>query len=178
MADSIALWHKEHANFGRLLDLLERQLGQFHRGDSIDYELMLDVMYYMTHYPDISHHPKEDLAFARLSEYELGARAIVDELSAQHARLRQIGERLMRALDDVVNGSLVSREEIEAQGRAYADLFRRHMSREESEILPLAGRLLTASDWAAINAQLAHLDDPLYAAAEKRYATLRTHIGA
>jgi hypothetical protein len=28
---------------------------------------MLDIMFYMTHYPTLLHHPKEDLAFARIA---------------------------------------------------------------------------------------------------------------
>ena len=59
MSDSIARWHAEHVNFAKLLDLLEGQLDLFHKGESPDYELMLDIMFYMTHYPDVLHHPKE-----------------------------------------------------------------------------------------------------------------------
>ncbi len=177
MPDPIALWHAEHANFARLIDLLDRQLEAFHRGDSVDYELMLDVMYYMTHYPDLQHHPKEDLAFARLREREPGVTAIVDELSAEHAQLRQAGDELTRALDAIVDGSIETREHVEAPARAYVAMFRRHMNREEAQILPLARRVLTGQDWAAIDSAIAHLDDPLYANAEGRYAALRAHIG-
>src|ERR1700692_1747366 len=102
MSDSIALWRAEHANFATLLDLLERQLDLFHAGEKPDYELMLDIMFYMTRYPDVSHHPKEDLAFARIKEREVSARVIVDELTEQHARLKEFGGALVRALDDIV----------------------------------------------------------------------------
>jgi len=64
MSDTLSRWHAEHANFSKLLDLLERQVASFHDGGSPDYELMLEIMYYMTHYPDVLHHPKEDLVFA------------------------------------------------------------------------------------------------------------------
>src|ERR1700692_4156176 len=105
MSDSIALWRAEHANFATLLDLLEGQLDLFHKGESPDYERMLDIMFYMTHYPDVLHHPKEDLAFARVKEREVNASPIVDELTEQHARLKEFGEALVRRLDDIVNGS-------------------------------------------------------------------------
>jgi hemerythrin-like domain-containing protein len=62
--------HAEHANFDMLLELLEGQLDLFHDGKSPDYALMLDIMFYMTHYPDAFHHPREDLAFARIGERE------------------------------------------------------------------------------------------------------------
>jgi hemerythrin-like domain-containing protein len=177
MSDSIALWHAEHANFVTLLDLLEGQLDLFHKGESPDYELMLDIMFYMTHYPDVLHHPKEDLAFARIKEREVSARPIVDELTAQHVRLKDFGDALVHALDDIVNGSITSREHVETPGRAYVADFRSHMQREETAILPLAAKLLRDRDWAAIDAAIRHIEDPLFGKnGEERYAALRQRI--
>lgn len=177
MPDSIALWHAEHANFATLLDLLEGQLDLFHKGESPDYELMLDVMFYMTHYSDVLHHPKEDLAFARIKEREVKARPIVDELTEQHARLKDFGDALVHALDNIVNGSITSREHVETPGRAYVAEFRNHMQREETAILPLAAKLLHARDWATIDAAIRHIEDPLFGRnVEERYAALRRQI--
>ena len=177
MSDPIALWHAEHTNFTTLLDLLEDQLDRFHRGEPPDYELMLDIMFYMTHYPDVLHHPKEDLAFAKLAEREPTTRPTVDGLTEQHGRLKRDGNALVVALDDIVNGSITSREHIEAPGRAYIAAFRSHMDTEEAEILPLAAKLLHDEDWAAIGAAMLQIDDPLFGKnSEARYATLRRHI--
>src|SRR6266705_7130127 len=109
MSDSVALWHAEHANFATLLDILEGQLDLFHKDESPNYELMLDIMFYMTHYPDVLHHPREDLAFAKIKEREKSTGALVDELSAEHAQLHRTAEHLVRALNDIVNGSISSR---------------------------------------------------------------------
>ena len=68
MPDTLDQWHTEHVNFAKLLNLLEAELDLFHEGDSPNYELMLDIMFYMTHYPDVLHHPREDLAFAKIKE--------------------------------------------------------------------------------------------------------------
>lgn len=177
MTDHIALWHAEHVNFARLLALLEAQLDCFHRGDAPDYELMLDIMYYMTHYPDQIHHPREDLAFARIVKREPGVRAAVDELLRQHALLRDAAAALVRELDGIINGSVVSRERVEEPGRNYIASFRSHMQKEEAEIFPAAGRVLVAADWTAIGATIAHRDDPLFGQnAEKRYAALQRQI--
>jgi hemerythrin-like domain-containing protein len=177
MSDSIALWRAEHANFATLLDLLERQLDLFHKGEKPDYELMLDIMFYMTHYPDVLHHPKEDLACARIKERDVNARPIVDELTEQHARLKDFGDALVRALDDIVNGSITAREHVEVPGRAYVADFRNHMLHEETAILPLAAKLLRDRDWTAIDAAIRHIDDPLFGKnGEERYAALRRQI--
>jgi hemerythrin-like domain-containing protein len=177
MSDSIALWHAEHVNFAAVLDLLEAQLDLFHKGEPPDYELMLDIMFYMTHYPDVLHHPKEDLAFARIKEREIGARAIVDELTGQHARLKESGDALVHALDGIVDGTITSREHVEAPGRTYLTDFRSHMLMEETAILPVAAKLLSDGDWAEIDAAIRHIDDPLFGEnVEKRYAALRRQI--
>ena len=173
----IALWHTEHINFAGLLDLLEVQLDRFHRGEAPDYELMLDIMFYMTHYPDVLHHPKEDLAFARIAERDASAAPTVEQLSEQHAILKRDGNALVVALDDIVNGSITSREHVEAPGRAYVTAFRRHIDIEEANILPLAAKLLDRDDWAAIEGAIRQLEDPVFGkAADERYAALRRHI--
>jgi len=177
MSDSIVLWQAEHVNFATLLDLLEGQLDLFHRGKKPDYEMMLDIMFYMTHYPDVLHHPREDLAFARILELDPNSRAIVDDLTEQHARLKGFGEALVRALENVVNGSITSRDWVEVPGRAYIAEFRNHMLKEETAILPLAAKLLSEADWAAIGAAIQHIDDPLFGPkSEERYASLREQI--
>jgi hemerythrin-like domain-containing protein len=177
MHEVIALWHTDHVNFGKLLNVLEDQLERFHAGGSPAYGLMLDVMYYMTHYSDVLHHPKEDLVFATIKERAKSAGPIIDELTKQHARLRESGQELVRNLDDIVNGSISSRELVEAAARAYVMNFRNHMRVEETEILPLAARSLRANDWAAVETAIRHIEDPLFGAkSEERYAALRRQI--
>lgn len=177
MTDPIALWRAEHVNFDKLLDLLERQLDVFHKGDVPNYELMLDIMFYMTHYPDLIHHPKEDLAFARIEEHRGGIREAVEELTKQHLLLKESGEQLVVDLDGIVNGSIVSRERVEGPGRTYLTNFRRHMDIEERELFPMAAKLLRAQDWTDIDATIKPLEDPIFGkSAEKRYAAIREQI--
>ena len=177
MPDTLAQWHIEHVNFAKLLKLLEAELDLFHKGDSPNYELMLDIMFYMTHYPDVLHHPREDLAFAKIKRAEKSAGPTVDKLAAQHAQLRKIGEELVEGLSEIVNGSISSRESVETPGRAYVASFRDHMHTEEKEILPLAAKLLRDRDWSEIKAAVQHIDDPLFGkAAEKRYAAIHQQI--
>jgi hemerythrin-like domain-containing protein len=177
MPNTLDQWHTEHVNFAKLLNLLEAELDLFHEGERPNYELMLDIMFYMTHYPDVLHHPREDLAFAKIKELEEDVGPTVDELSKQHAQLRELGEKLVRGLGDTINGSISSRDSIEMPGRAYVANFRNHMWTEEKEILPMAATLLRDKDWSAINAAVQHIDDPLFGrAAEKRYAAIHEQI--
>jgi hemerythrin-like domain-containing protein len=178
MLEGFALWNRDHANFAVLLDLFERQLDLFHEGESPDYDLMSDIMFYMTHYSDLVHHPREDLAFARIKEREPGAvDAVVDELAAQHVVLKQAGEALIHALDDIVNGSITSRDHLEVPARKYLETFRGHMEREETTLLPLVQSLLRQRDWSAIDAEISHIEDPVFGRNfDERYAALRAQI--
>jgi hemerythrin-like domain-containing protein len=177
MGYTLVLWHADHVNFGRLLNLFEGALNVLHEAGSPDYGLMLDIMYYMTHYSDVVHHPKEELVFARIKARDENAGKKVDELTIQHTQLRDMGEALVHTLDDVVNDSIAPRAHIEATARAYISAFRAHMRAEEGEILPSAARLLDESDWTEINAAIASIDDPLFGPhLEERYARLREQI--
>jgi hemerythrin-like domain-containing protein len=177
MTDTIAVWRAEHLNFAKLLDILEEQLERFHTDEGPNYELMLDIMFYMTHYSDLLHHPREDLALAKIKERQTSAGPLVDELMRQHTLIKECGEELVTDLDGIVNGSILSREQVEVPGRNYIANFRSHMQTEESEILPLAAKLLRDKDWSKIEATIQHLADPLFgSSAEQRYAALRHEI--
>jgi hemerythrin-like domain-containing protein len=177
MPDTLALWHAEHVNFARLLNLLEDQLSLFHTGAQPDYDLVLNIMFYMTHYSDVLHHPKEDLVFDKIREREPAVGRTVDDLVRQHVRLKHIGETLVQRLDDLLNGSVVSRAEIEGAARDYVGTMRGHMRIEESELLPLAAKHLTAKDWTAIHAKVGRIEDPLFGKnPQHRYAELAQQI--
>jgi len=177
MPNTLAIWHADHLNFAKLLNLLEEQLGLFREGESPDYQLMLDIMYYMTHYPDVLHHPKEDLVFARIKERESAAAPTIDKLSQQHGALKACGEKLVHDLDDVVNGSIIERERIETSALEYLASFRDHMRIEETDVMPLAARLLRDKDWLAIDAAIRHIEDPLFGSRiDERYGAIAQQI--
>jgi len=177
VTDALALLREEHVNFGRLLDLLDAELALFHQGHSPNYELMLDIMFYMTHYPDMQHHPTEDLAFAKLTRRDARLRPAVEELTRQHELLKESGAKLVLELEDIVNGSIVPRQEVERPGKAYVENFRSHIDREEAELFPIAARLLRAQDWSAIEEKIERREDPIFGKrAEKRYAAIRHQI--
>ena len=178
MSETLALWHEDHVNFARLLHILEDELALFHEGGSPDYALMLDIMYYMTQYPDVVHHPKEDLVFAKIKERDITAAAAIDTLTRQHVFLKACGEQLVHDLDDIVNGSIIARSAVGASARDYLANFREHMRVEERDILPLAARLLQLNDWSAIDAAIRRIEDPLFGPrTDERYACIAEHIG-
>ena len=57
---------QEHRNIEKLLAILERELEVFDRGDRPDYEVIRAVISYFEVYPEVYHHPQEDLVLAKL----------------------------------------------------------------------------------------------------------------
>lgn len=54
----------DHRNVTIMLNLLDREIAETGDLNEPDFELMRDIMLYMTVYSDAVHHPKEDLVYA------------------------------------------------------------------------------------------------------------------
>jgi len=172
-----AIWHAEHVNFARLLDLLEKQVAAFHVGGQPNYDLMLDVVYYLRHYPDQVHHPQEDVAFARLLERDPKLKPQIDRLMQEHRVIAGAGETLLAHLDEVVAGALEPRSIVESAAATYLAYYRRHLAAEEQEVIPRAAELLTPQDWAAVAVAVPARPDPLFGEdVEARFRKLRRQI--
>ncbi|MEE9598540.1 MAG: hemerythrin domain-containing protein [Acidiferrobacterales bacterium] len=162
MAHIIQQLQKDHLNAARLLDLLEAQIGTLHDGETPDYLLMLDMMCYMRHYPDLFHHPKEDLVFEKLKERDANACLIVDNLMEEHKALAEKGVQFFESLQTIVSESMVPRETLESQGRGYIAFLRSHMKKEEDQAFPLASKVLREEDWAEIDTAMESKADPVF----------------
>lgn len=157
MSQHVKEWQREHANFVRLLELLEAQFELFQGGERPDYDLMLDVMHYMTRYADRFHHAKEDLAFQRLARRQPTVTAVAAALNRQHAEMAAAGVRLVADLRAVMHGAMLPRQAVESQARAYVARLRRHIEGEERELYPLLARL-RQEDWFMVDSMTHCLD--------------------
>lgn len=167
----------DHRNMSRLLDEMETQLGLFHAGENPDYILMMDIMQYMNHYPDLFHHPKEDLIFKKLIERDPSARLVVKDLLQKHETLDDSGKQFTDSLRTVLSEALVEREAFEAQGRDYVRTLRRHINVEESQVFPLAERVLNEEDWKDIDNAMEAFEDPLFGTTvQQEYRALYDYI--
>ena len=179
MAKQIATWKSEHVNFLRLLDLLDAEIRVFHEGERPNYDLMLDIVYYLIHYPDHFHHPKEDIAMEKLLKREPGNRSLASELMLEHKVIADSGNLLLEQLQGVVGGAMMPRVAVEGPAATYAAYYRRHMAREEADLFPRVERVLKFSDWAAVEKAVPTEKDPLFGQrTEQRYAALHRQIVA
>jgi hemerythrin-like domain-containing protein len=177
MAEPIAAWRADHVNFARLLDLLESELAAFHAGEQPDYALMLDIVSYLRYYPDRFHHPREDVAFARLVERDPTMELPLARRLQEHRVIAAAGEELLKVLQGVVEGALIGRVAVETAAATYLVYYRHHLAAEEQEVIPRAAQLLTPSDWAAVAAAPADADPLFGEDFEARYRELRRQIG-
>ncbi len=56
----------DHRNMALLLDLLDLETERLAASGEPDYDLVRDIMLYMTEYPDVVHHPTEDFIYRHL----------------------------------------------------------------------------------------------------------------
>ncbi len=177
MSDSITLWHAEHSHFARLLDLLEQQVVAFHADDGPNYELMLDIVSYLRYFPDRYHHPREDVAFARMAKRDPELKPLIDRLLQEHRVIAAAGSELLKYLEQVVEDVMVERAKVEAAAATYLVYYRGHLALEDRDIVPHAEKLLTPQDWDAVRAAVPAGPDPLFGENfEPRYRELRRQI--
>jgi hemerythrin-like domain-containing protein len=162
MNDPVTMWHREHMRFAWLLDFLEQQMVSFHAGQHPDYELMRDAVHYLQHYASRFHHPREDVAFAKIAERDPGSRLAINRLLQEHRVIDVAGEALLKHLDDILEDAVVERSAVEAAAATYLVYYRHHLATEEADALPLAAKFLKPDDWAMVAASIPTGPDPLF----------------
>jgi hemerythrin-like domain-containing protein len=173
----IAELHQDHVNLNRLLKLLERELASFRRDEPPDYYLLLDLVEYVESYPDLIHHPREDVIFRVYLEAYSEGEAEVRSLMTEHRVLAEQSHQLRHLVEQALNGVVVSRATLEESLSEYLDSQRAHLDVEESKVLPLIDRSLQSTDWERIQAAMPVSSDPLFGGSvQKRYQSVFDQI--
>jgi hemerythrin-like domain-containing protein len=169
--------HHDHRNLARLLDLLERQVTLFGQAEAADLELMVDIMDYIENYANQVHHPTEDVVYEHLLAHAGEAADDARLLMREHAELIERTSGFRRVLEGVLQGSVESREAIEARGRSFLAEQREHMRTEEARVFPFADKVLSDGDWAEVEHAAPNFEDPLFGnQVLTRYRELFQHI--
>lgn len=177
MVDPVAPWREEHEYFARLLRLLQKQVDVFHAGGELNYALMQDIVSYLREYADQFHHPREDVAFERLTSYCPELELIVARLRQEHRVIAQAGATLLENIEAALEGSILPREQLEAAAATYLIYYQNHIRTEETAILARAAQHLTAEDWEAVRAAVLVAPDPLFGVnPQTRFRELRRQI--
>jgi hemerythrin-like domain-containing protein len=168
---------REHRNIEKLLAILERELEIFDRGDRPDYEVIRAIISYFEVYPEIYHHPQEDLVFAKLRMRDPAAAAKVGDLAREHQKGAERLRRVAQAIDSVLADREVLRQNVDTIVRDFIENERRHVMTEDRDFFPAALKALKPQDWAEIASAVTDRKDPLFSdVAEERFDALRAHI--
>jgi hemerythrin-like domain-containing protein len=153
---------KDHENIATLLDILEDQLERVQEMENADYDLVRDIMHYMTTYPDSFHHPMEDLVIEKLIERDPSYRQFALSLVKDHAELARKSNAFLEMLLKVIDGEIVLRTDIVARGADYIKFLRSHMRQEDEQLFPRAKAELSERDWKHISDKIEQRRDPVF----------------
>lgn len=168
---------REHRNIERLLAVLERELEVFDLGDRPDYEVIRAVISYFEVYPEVYHHPQEDLLFAKLRIRDPTAAAKIGNLALEHQKGAERLRRVAHAIDNVLADREVLRQYVDSIIRDFIAQERHHMMMEDRYFFPAALKALEPQDWTEIASGLSGHKDPLFSdVAEEKFDALREHI--
>jgi hemerythrin-like domain-containing protein len=154
---------REHAAMRSVLQGMLRLLDEGPEDTPLRFfDCMRAMLFYIDEFPERLHHPHESkLLFPKLVRAEPRLEAVVRRLDADHAqgtsRVREL-QHLLLAWELI--GDIRRPDFIEAC-RSYIGFYREHMQTEESQLLPVALRVLTPQDWAEFELAIGKERDPL-----------------
>ena len=170
----------DHRSVTHLLDLFERELTLLEAGgERPNYELLHAVLEYLLTYPDLGHHPREDVVYRILKERRPQTAEGIGDLLQDHREIGALTRRFAEAVDRVLADLDVPRERIAELGRGFLERYRNHIRREDEDFFPAAEAYLRPEDWSAAEAEFEPTNDPLFGPeVEERFQRLRERIDA
>ena len=155
---ALAILRDEHRSLAAVLHALQ---GLVDAEASPDPALLRAMLFYIEQFPERLHHPKEEQhLFARLRQRSDECDAMLLELESQH----RAGAAQFASLRTLLDGGDMR---LFAQAaHDFAQQQWRHMSAEETLVLPAASRHLQPADWAAIASTFEANADPRFGTGE------------
>jgi len=125
---------QDHQNMTLMLNLLERESNLIYADGDPDFELLADVMHYMTVYPDAVHHPKEDRLYAELKTVRPDLSTGFERISVDHQHIAELSVALRDEILSINSGTFVRRNTVVANALRYVNTLRGHMQWEELDL--------------------------------------------
>jgi len=168
---------QDHRNLARLWDLLGRELNVFKEGGLPDYDLVENILDYCINYPDLCHHPKEDLIFDKLRERDPAAIGAIGDLKKEHDKLLALTWRFSTAVSNVIDDEQLPRDWFMDVANNFLSFSRNHMQMEEVVFFPAARKTLTDEDWKDLQESFENVEDPLFGEQkQEKYISLYQEI--
>src|SRR5262249_17286325 len=148
MAHIIEQLRRDHRNMRQLLDIIEREMKAYHDDEFPDFDLLGMIAEYTVNYPELIHHPKENLVYHRLVSRDRTLQTAVGDLIDEHKRVAEMTKRLVATIARVASDEQLPRDWLDSLVETYLSVIRHHIMMEEEELYPRALALLTQQEWA------------------------------
>lgn len=169
--------HQDHIHLTKVLNIMDQQVALITSGHTPDLFLLADIAHYIQNYPDLIHHPKEDIIFNVLKQKTSEGAEMVAQLQDDHEKLPHETTELYNMLKSVAGSVLLlSRDELKSTIEHFIDLERKHMALEEQFVFPLIKEKLEDADLMGIDRSGSAEIDPLFGRLASCYENLYQSI--
>ncbi len=156
--------HQDHLNLDKLLVLLRSKVDKLRDGKQPNFNLIGDVISYISGYADGFHHPRED----KMYEYFKGRNTELDELlqncEQEHVDLKHSSFQLQEAIEGVLHDAVMPMDEFAELLDDFVSRQTNHLNLEEGEIFPKLKAVADEKDWQHLAIELPKPEDPLFGA--------------
>ncbi len=153
---------EDHRNIALILDLLQNVTERADAGEDPDFELVDDIMRYMTVYPDAVHHPKEDVVYGELRRRRPDLADGLDDVTEDHRQIAELGSALRDDVEAIIAGAAVLREQFVADAYSYITRLRSHMRWEEEDLFRRIDDLVEDDSIGIDVGEYARIKDPVF----------------
>ena len=161
-AKVLAELRDDHRNMAIMLNLLERESNRIYDGDEPDYELLQDIMHYMTVYPDAVHHPKEDRLYAELKAFRPDLSTGFERITMDHRHIAELSIKLRDDIAAINAGSPIKRNAVVADALRYVNTLRGHMQWEELDLFRRVDEMISMGHDMFDSADFSFQSDPVF----------------
>lgn len=174
----LAELRQDHKNMALLLNILERESNRIYDGGDPDFDVLHDVMHYMTVYPDMVHHPKEDRLYAEVRAVRPDLASGFDRITMDHRSIAENGTRLRDDILTITSGSFVKRKSVVADSLRYVNSLRSHMQWEELDLFRRCEEMSSEGHTLISDSSFVDSPDPLFGGeVQSEFARLVTRMG-
>jgi len=145
-----------------MINLLERESNLIYEGNEPDYELLHDIMHYMTVYPDAIHHPKEDRIYAELKAFRPDLSTGFDRITMDHRHIADLSLKLRDDIASINAGNPVRRNAVVADALRYVNTLRGHMQWEELDLFRRIDEMIRSGHIILDAANFTYAADPVF----------------
>ncbi len=153
---------EDHRNMRIVLQLLDDAVNEASSGKDPDFELIEEIMRYVTVYPDAVHHPKEDVVYKELRERRPDLAGGLDDVPADHDEIAALGSALRDDVEAINAGAAVRRNKLIEDASGYVNRLRSHMAWEERDLFKRIDTMLDEEPQEFDVTKFEHIKDPVF----------------